>query len=143
MDRAIPCSFPTGAGASSESPPAFPDDKRWLIDLFRPCPTWLPAAPFPPSACSRSPAPLGRSLTPGGHGALAGSRWTAHLVGSKSRRLSAQLFGGWLLPRPRNVARSSRYRAVCRWEGDFCWLKVLFQVALKVKVGCSFQMVSI
>lgn len=49
-----PLQLPIGAGSSSKFPPAFPDEKRWIIDLFWPgC--LLPRFPRVPSVALLAP----------------------------------------------------------------------------------------
>lgn len=52
-----PRQLPIGAGSPCKLPPAFLNEKRWIIDLFQPQPAWLLAAPLPLSPHSHFSGP--------------------------------------------------------------------------------------
>lgn len=142
--RAVPCSFPLGAESSSQFPPAFPDEKRRVIDLFRPRPPCPCAAPLPPSARGRSPVPapaLPRRLrTWWLDSEQTDSPPCRHQAREAQRRAFGRLTGS---PDPAVSRGASQIEPFIGGRAAFGGGRSFFQVALKVKVGRFFQMVSI
>lgn len=142
--RLVPCSSPIRAGCLSQSPPAFPNEKRRIINFFWPRPTCLAAAHLPRVTAGAFLAPLSGFSPP-----QARTWWLGReQMGSPSCRHQEQEARCWALRRstaPKTPTCSrERLGAGCWSVGRWLLLaKVLYQVALKVKVRCSFQMVSI